>query len=245
LYCEPCSDARRVACQAKWARKNPPSKAQTDGWRSKTALKITANGLALNAEQRMGIAWVEPVALAWSARIAVPFSYAASKNHIYAMNKGGHVMLRRESRAIRDGVTVAIRSAIKGMPLVNNKVWIDILVQKPDNRGDAINVVDLVCDGLKVGLGVDDRWFSIRRLDWQIVKDQPALYIGVGQEHGVEHAQACSSCGLIRPLTAFGKNARNKYGVVRNCKECCTVKKPTISEPAGGLVIEPELTTRE
>lgn len=156
--------------------------------------------------------------LIWLVRIAVPFSYAASKNHIYAMRSRGHVALRKESRHIKESIAEAICAAVDGR-VVHNKVWIDILVQKPDHRGDAVNVVDLVCDGIKEGIGVDDRWFSIRRLDWEVVKEQGQLIIGVGQTSS-EHCQVCSYCGQIKPLDQFNKNKHSPLGVGRECREC-------------------------
>jgi hypothetical protein len=179
-----------------------------------------AAGLVLNRASKESIAWVgaEPN-LIWLARISVAFSYAASKNHIYAMRRSGHVALRKESRAMRDEITLLMRSAIGKHRVAHNKVWLDILVQKPNHRGDAINVVDLVCDGLKECMPVDDRWFCIRRLDWQIVKDDPRLYIGVGQDTD-EDAQVCSYCGQIKPLSAFNRAKGRPLGVGRECKEC-------------------------
>ena len=95
-----------------------------------------------------------------------------------------------------------------------NKVWVDIFVEKKDNRSDAVNVVDLVCDAIKKGIGVDDRWFCLGRLDWVIVKDrEPQVFIKVYQEDSWD-CRICSFCGRILPIKCFNtkKNA--------TCKEC-------------------------
>ena len=106
------------------------------------------------------------------------------------------------------------------MPIVHNKVWIDILVQKPNHKGDAVNVVDLVCDAVKDAIDrVDDRWFCIRRLDWQIVKGDPRLFVGVGQDSD-EDCQVCSYCGQIKPLPEFNAARNQPLGVGRECKAC-------------------------
>lgn len=152
-------------------------------------------------------------------RLMVPFSYATSKNHIYAKRATGHVYLRRESRSKRSEITAAIREGLGDRKVAHNKVWIEILVQKPNHYGDAINVVDLVCDAVKDAVPVDDRWFCIRRLDWQIVKEDPQLVIGIGQET-TDDAQVCSYCGQIKPLDAFNKSKHHPLGVGRECREC-------------------------
>ncbi len=157
--------------------------------------------------------------LLWQVRVAVPFSYAASKNQIYTRGRAGHVALRRESRAKREEIILRIRESLRGRQLARNKVWIEILVQKPNHRGDAVNVVDLVCDALKSAVGIDDRWFCIRRLDWEVVKEDPQLFITIGQESNVD-SQVCSSCGQIKALKEFNRNRRKERGVGRQCRQC-------------------------
>ena len=152
-------------------------------------------------------------------RFSIPFDYAISKNHIWAATKRGHVYLRQEHRAYRDSVILLTRDILKNQEIKNNRVWLDILVQKPDHRGDAINVLDGVCDALKEAIGLDDRWFCIRRLDWEVVKQDPQLYIGIGQER-VEDCQICSYCGRLLPFTDFSKNKNTRNGVARACREC-------------------------
>jgi hypothetical protein len=112
-----------------------------------------------------------------------------------------------------------MQSALRGRDIKQNKLWIDLFVQKPDARGDAVNLVDLVCDALKKAAGVDDRWFSIRHLDWEIVKVNPQIFVGLGQEE-VSDVQACSCCGRLLTFDAFGKRKSNKSGIGRVCYEC-------------------------
>lgn len=157
--------------------------------------------------------------LIWMLRVTVPFTYAASKNHIYARRRSGHLFLRAESKAKRAEISATIRAGLGDRKVAHNKIWIDILVQKPNHSGDAINVVDLVCDAVKDAVAVDDRWFCIRRLDWQIVKDDPQLIIGLGQET-TEDAQVCSCCGQIKPLAAFHRAKDRPLGVGRECRAC-------------------------
>jgi hypothetical protein len=174
-----------------------------------------------NRAIKRSIVWIEPDSpdLIWLVRIAIPFTYATSKNHIYTLRRAGHVALRREARAKRAEITAKIRRALEGKRIAHNKLWIDILVQKPDHRGDAVNVVDLVCDAIKDAVPVDDRWFCIRRLDWEIAKEEPRLYVGLGQDSDVD-SQVCSYCGQIKALTEFNKHKHNPLGAGRECKEC-------------------------
>lgn len=179
-------------------------------------------GKAANEQNRPDVdAWFKnPVPdLIWQERISVPFSYAASKNNIYAMRRSGQLMLRRESKELRKKICLAMKAKLYGRKIAHNKVWIEILVQKPNHKGDAVNVVDLVCDALKDAIPVDDRWFSIRILDWHIIKEDPKLYIAIGQETD-EDAQVCSYCGLIKSLDHFHKDKRSPIGVGRECNLC-------------------------
>jgi hypothetical protein len=223
-YCAMCSELRDMERKRRWAREHPPS---SDARRAKTReVSRTAElarlaGSHINASRKMSMAWdgFSGPDLLWQVGIAVPFSYAASKNHIYAMRSRGHVALRSESRALRDEMTLRLRSALAGRRVAHNKLWIDILVQKPDHRGDAVNVVDLVCDAVKAAVTVDDRWFSLRRLDWEIVKDRPQLFLKVGQETD-QDCQVCSHCGQIRSIAEFTKRRQTRLGIDRVCRMC-------------------------
>lgn len=126
--------------------------------------------------------------------------------------------MRRESRVKREEIILMIRQSVKDR-IVHNKVWIDIMVQKPDHRGDAVNVIDLVCDALKVAIGVDDRWFCIRRLDWEVVRTDPQLFIGIGQD-SCQDCQVCSYCGQIKELSEFHVSKHSHLGVGRVCRRC-------------------------
>lgn len=225
-YCEPCSEQRDLERKRLWAKEHPqkytPERAERLCRRQKAAkVERRKAGLIANRDTVKSISWSAdaPPELLWIVRVSVPFSYAASKNHIYASTKHGHRYLRKESTAIRDEITLSLKRVIGDQRVAHNKVWLDILVQKPNHKGDGVNVVDLVCDAVKRAIPVDDRWYSIRRLDWQIVKENPRLFVGVGQDTDVD-CQICSYCGIIKPLGEFRKRAHNYLGVSRECKEC-------------------------
>jgi len=115
--------------------------------------------------------------------------------------------------------------AIKAQPVhfFHNKVWVDIFAEKPDQRsGDAINLLDRVADSIKRAIGVDDRWYSVRRIDWSIVKENPRIYIGMGQVDRWD-GQVCSHCGRILSIDNFQRSRGTKLGVGRSCKDCSSV----------------------
>lgn len=241
-YCEPCSERRDLQRKRLWAAAHPPVEEQRR--KSVAALGVKMElareaGRKSNLESAESIVWaVAAPDLLWAVRVAVPFSYAVSKNAIYRLLPRGHVCLRREARDKRDAIAMLVGQALAGRRVAHNKVWLDILVQKPNHKGDAVNVVDTVCDAVKRAIPVDDRWFCIRQLDWQIVKDNPQLFIGIGQD-SEEDCQVCSFCGLIKPFAAFGCKRSSHLGVDRVCKECrragrALAKEKVASAIAGG-----------
>ena len=225
-YCKSCSEKRDLERKGLWASKHPPNKAQRQSNAISAQDQVSrarAVGDETNHAQAMNIAWDGRSGpnLIWQVFVSVPFSYAASKNHIYTHRRAGHVTLRRESVAIRDHISLALMEVLQTnkFRVVHNKVWLDILVQKANHKGDAVNFVDLVCDAVKRAIPVDDRWFCIRRVDWQVVRVDPKIFVGVGQESD-EDAQVCSYCGQIRSLVQFQKHRGGHLGVGRECKEC-------------------------
>ncbi|NUQ51349.1 MAG: hypothetical protein HUU19_01475 [Phycisphaerales bacterium] len=172
--------------------------------------------------------------LLWMVRFGVPFSYAASKNRMYVKRRRGHVALRREVVALREQIVLAALGALNGRRIAHNKVWLEIVVQKPDNRGDAVNVVDLVCDAVKRAIQIDDRWFCIRRLDWEIVKADPLLKIGIGQDSD-EDCLVCSQCGQIRPLGEFKRRRTGRLAYGRICAACRHAGRGLAESLAGGV----------
>jgi len=156
----------------------------------------------------------------WMAAFKIPFSFALSKNHVWSMAKGGgHVFKREQARKYQDFIAIKVKECTRGLVIHQNKIWIDLFVQKPNHKGDAINVVDSICDGLKVGLGIDDRWFCIRQLDWEIAKDDPQIFVKIFQRDCFD-AIACSHCGRVLGLDHFNKKKNTKFGVDRACRDC-------------------------
>lgn len=182
---------------------------------------IEERGRLLSAATARRIAWIadDPPDLRWVVRVSLPFDYGYSKNAAWRSVRRGYVYLTQQSRILRATLASAIRDAMSDKVVAQGKLWIDILVQKPDHKGDAVNFVDSVCDAVKQAVGLDDRWFAIRRLDWQVVKVNPRLMVGIGQDVAVDH-KICSSCGRERHLDAFHRNRSTRDGRARQCIEC-------------------------
>ncbi|HKZ60548.1 MAG TPA: hypothetical protein VJ547_11995 [Candidatus Thermoplasmatota archaeon] len=150
--------------------------------------------------------------------VSFPFLPVLSKNRMYgrAANNHNRIYMRDNHRLARDGLEVAISSSLNGTRPPTGKIWIDLFVQKPSMNTDAVNFVDAVCDALAKVTGVDDRWYSIRSLDWEIVHENPCLYVGFGWEHETEQC-SCLACGrLFEPA----KGAGRKVGSRRSCLDC-------------------------
>lgn len=231
-YCSPCRDARDAERQREWARRNPASMNPEQLQREYTERRARSEALAKfeATERRTSLGWSPRVPdLAWVARVAVPFTYAVSKNARWRIGKGGkrggHIYMRQEATRASDGLILALKAVLTGKLVRQNKLWIDLLVEKPNHKGDAVNVVDTVCDALKKAITLDDRWYCLRSVDWQVVRHAPRLLISVGQED-VPDAQVCSVCGDIKPLTEFGKNRSNKSGHGRECRSCKSRLRP-------------------
>lgn len=219
-YCRTCSEVRDL--ERKNLRNTPEQ-------RRKRRSLVQQVGARVSVENRSGILWpsdeeYDPI---WLTRICVPFSYALSKNHLYTMKRSGHVALRDEARAARDELIMRIREAMSSVTVARNRLWIDILVQKPNHKGDAVNVLDTVCDAIKQAVPLDDRWYSIRRLDWEIVKTDPLLYVGLSQDSDVD-CMVCSFCGQIKPLDQFNKRKHSATGVDRTCRDCKKVSRKRV-----------------
>lgn len=219
-YCAECSRKINWARKNEWARRHHKETWQKR--RVKSAEEYSARRSLLkklgsdeSAKSAKGILWdsnMLPV-LVNELKLKIPFTYALSKNFQWGYHQAGYVHLRSEARAARDGLTAAIVAAKPSF--VQGKIWVDICVQKPEQRGDAVNFVDAICDAVKKGIGIDDRWFSLRRVDWQVVKEDPWIIVSIGQEYTEPH-NICSYCGALKHFSKF--TGKKKIG--KECRDC-------------------------
>jgi hypothetical protein len=220
-YCEPCSEVKDFERKSKWAKEHPKKWGQKDLILQKKKTieeraRLENRGTQVAQRVRRGMSWPATLDEDFKnmVRVSVPFSWSFSKNAIFSMNtNSGHVFLRKKARGVRDALTMAIKAALSSeQPFYRGKVWLDILVQKPNNRGDAVNLIDSICDAVKVAIGIDDRYFSIRVLDWEIVKENHRLFVGISQSIEEHHA-VCAYCGRLVPETHLSAHKRT-------CKTC-------------------------
>ncbi|RMF73507.1 MAG: hypothetical protein D6738_08595 [Acidobacteria bacterium] len=93
LYCTECSERRDLARKRMWARVNPPSAKRSHARkrRAKRRREMAREaGVVRSVRSRRSIAWIDSFSapdLIWIVRVAVPFTYAASKNHIYTKRR--------------------------------------------------------------------------------------------------------------------------------------------------------------
>jgi Holliday junction resolvase RusA-like endonuclease len=112
--------------------------------------------------------------------VVVPWSASASKNASHRFGSK-RVWMPQGVKNWHAFVQLEIRKALKGTWWLPRKTWFSLMVCKPNNRSDAINLVDLAADAIKRAIGVDDRWFSIGQVDWEIDAENPRIVIEVWQ----------------------------------------------------------------
>ena len=224
-YCRPCAAIADADRKASWVAKQPRQqrplseleiakrRKREEARREKGVLVNMQHNEELRQASRNGISERCPIV------VQIPFDYGLSKNAAWTMARGSnYVYMKDRHRSIRQKIAASISEAKP--VLFSGKVWLDILIQKTSHQGDAINMLDGIADAVKSSIGIDDNWFCIRQLDWQIVKDNPMIVIGISQDVR-EHHQVCSYCGMILPLEHFGKRKHGPMGHARVCKSCC------------------------
>jgi len=228
-YCEACADRRAIACKAKWYEANgskprPREAVRQTQVRKRSGLMEAGRAISVGERWSLDMVFPDEADFAWVRRFEVPFTYAFSKNHSASIAAEGHRFLRKETCGAREAVTNIVRLAIQGADVLPGKLYLDILVLKPNHYGDAINVLDHLSDAIKIAVGLDDRWFCVARIDWQIIKVDPVILIGIGQKH-TEPVHVCAYCGRLLPYDRFHVRKRSKTGIDRQCKDCTSHRK--------------------
>lgn len=162
--------------------------------------------------------------LVWLAHVSVPFDWRWSKNRMWiSRGRGASKALAAHARQRKDALATMLRLELGSRRIAHNRLWVSIHSELPNHRGDSINCIDLACDAIQQATGLDDRWYQIGGVTWEIVKHrQPRLHIWIGQE-SIEDVISCSSCGQLLPLDLFHA-ARNKLGHGSTCKKCASEK---------------------
>lgn len=221
IFCDTCQVERRRERNRNWARKNQESRRAAN----RDAMRRHIEHVRTVGEERSdstAFDWhTAPIRLAWRCEVRIPFTWAMSKNSRLRARSRGFVFVPEEVKAADQAIALTVKNAIRmhGVEVKHNRLWIDVLVEKNSHRGDAVNVVDTICDAIKQVVPMDDNWFCIRRVDWRVVKKPPYIYIGFGQED-VPDAQVCSFCGHVLPFDHFHKSRTSSTGHHRTCRGC-------------------------
>jgi hypothetical protein len=113
------------------------------------------------------------------AYACVPYTAEAwSKNKAWRHRKDGRVYLSTPAREARETLTALLRQP--AWP--QRKTWLVVDVYLGDHRSDPINTVDGLADSVKIAIGVDDRFFAIKHLDWFIDPENPRIEVQVYQD---------------------------------------------------------------
>jgi len=212
VYCSPCGKAARDGAARRTVLSRRLSKSD--------ALRQIAS--ASSAGKRDIGRLFEAPQFEWVIGYRVNFSLDASKNRRWSNNGQGTVFLSKAVRNYQDYIIHATKRALAGQPIKTNKLWLSFFVQKPNHRSDAINVVDTLCDAIKVATGLDDNWFCLGKVDWEVKKDDPEIFIRIAQET-TEHSLVCSHCGDIKPLADFSNKKNGPHGKSRVCRSCKSI----------------------
>ncbi len=123
------------------------------------------------------------VSLGERIALEVPLTTTLSEDAQHGIGKGGGVFLRDEASEARDAIGWELKNALRGRVLhPRTKVYLDVFVRRSDMKGDPINLLDATADAVKGVVGVDDRWFAVAGLDWELVRhERPFLRIQVWQ----------------------------------------------------------------
>lgn len=118
--------------------------------------------------------------------IAIPFG-GGSKNDMH-IRRGSRVILSDSARKFKADIGILTLAAARDVVFKKGKVYLSIFVEIPpvsekvmQPRMDAINLLDMIADGVQSGIGINDKNFAVWRLDWAVVRFDQTIYISVGQ----------------------------------------------------------------
>ena len=112
--------------------------------------------------------------------IIIPYNVKLSKNVMWKHIRGGGVYLNPDTKAEIEAIAWELKS--RGGDWQKRKLYVHIMVYRPDMRLDPVNVLDAIIDGVKVATGIDDRYYS-GSWDWELVNEKDKrIEITISQE---------------------------------------------------------------
>jgi len=115
-------------------------------------------------------------------KVTIPYTTVLSKNlshYNIAINK--RVPTKAYTVTLKViGMLIRGEMNKRAVAFQKGKVWLDIMIYRPDMRADPPNFIDSICDGVKSALGIDDRFYA-GSWDWELDKKNPRIEIEVRQ----------------------------------------------------------------
>ena len=153
----------------------------------------------------------------------IPYDINLSKNVAHRFGRR-RVFKNSSTAKLQEDIGWHIKQKGIDKNLIQSKLFIDLLVEKPTMRGDAINFIDTIADAIKSVIDFDDNWFCIGRVDWKINKNNPKIWITLKQDN-LHQTKVCETCGRILILNNYTKNKSSKDGKGRICKACTILSR--------------------
>ncbi len=217
LYCLPCSKINRLEVNRKHEKIAKESGKRKERYKKKHAKQVD-RGIEINQKiEREDYNGNE----AHGIKIVTHFVHEFSKNKTF-VNKWGKPVYTKERQKAKQHLIGEILD--QDHKFFQAKTWLDITMFKDRNTGDAINSLDTIADAIEAGIGINDKWYAIRKLDWYIDKLDPRIEILITQD-AREHCDICSKCGRITQLKDFPEHVAKKiFNQIEN-KGRCTIAK--------------------
>lgn len=118
-------------------------------------------------------------------KIEIKHAYDAafSKNQWHGLTGGGKMFNNEPTQRLMDGIAMLVRGECNRQEIrfKSIKTWLKIMDYRPDVRTDSINFLDVIADGVKVDLGIDDNLFAAV-VDWELRPENPGIVIEVEQD---------------------------------------------------------------
>lgn len=115
------------------------------------------------------------------ATITCTYSPALSKNARLKRSFRGRLYIAAPAKAAEARLERELKTALKDIKFYQNKVFLDIYVVKTRVNSDALNFIDALADCLKRVIMVDDRYYGIKGLDYELNKAAPKIVLKLYQ----------------------------------------------------------------
>lgn len=112
--------------------------------------------------------------------IEIPYTPELGKNKMKGFANGHYYTTKAYKDACKS-LSDIVWAEAKSYQWRKDKIWVEIFLQKERNNSDVANFVDGIFDAIKVGLGIDDCYYSLKA-DWEYDKEiKPYLLITIKQ----------------------------------------------------------------